>query len=231
MSDLNDMTVLAGEYVLGLLDEAETEAVRRRAAEDALLAEAIRRWEVALAPLADGAGEAAPSALLWRRIERDLPGPAVGAPLERVAAAPLVARRANRFWPVAGLAAAAAVAAALWLGWPAKEEAPVPAVALLAAPGSPVAALRARVMPDGSVTVVPLMHLDVPAGHMLGFWAWPRGHAEPVLLGQLPPQGGRLRYPFAPVDATPVMVTSEPAGGPGKAPGPTLYLGLLVVMS
>jgi hypothetical protein len=81
----------------------------------------------------------------------------------------------------------------------------------------------------GTITVVPLQRLDVPANHRLGFWAWPATEKAPILLGMIAPDGGQLRFPFAAKDGTPVMVTLEPdAAPPGGKPGPTLYLGLLV---
>jgi anti-sigma-K factor RskA len=215
--------VLAGEYVLGLLDEAVARDVERQATTDAALAAAIAAWRTRLDPLADMPEPVPPSDVLWRRIEADLPVPAAPpAPPPR---------NGWRLIALGSLAAAACLAMLLWLRVPAG--APVPwarAVALLAAPGTVQATLRAQVLSDGTLTIVPLQKLPAD-GHRLAFWAWPRSEKAPVLLGMLPPQGGQVRYPYAVQDATPVMVTAEPPAGPITAPGPTLFLGLLAVTS
>lgn len=104
---------------------------------------------------------------------------------------------------------------------------PARAVAMLSAPGGVAARLRARLGPDGRLEVTSLAPISVPRGHHLGFWAWPAGHAAPVLLGSIAPGGGSLAYPFAAADGTPVMVTVEPDSGGGAKPGPTLFLGML----
>jgi anti-sigma-K factor RskA len=213
---------LAGDYVLGLLGEAAARDVERQAATDAPLAAAIAAWRIRLDPLADLAAPSAPSDGAWRRIEASLP-----------AAPPFRAPR-NLWRPLAmaSLAAAACLAVFVWRGLPAAPPAPwARAVALLAAPGSVQAVVRVQALSDGTLTIVPLQKLALADGRRLGFWAWPRTEKAPVLLGMLPPDGGQVRYPFGVQDGTPVMVTSEPAEGAGKTPGPTLFLGLLAVTS
>jgi len=214
---------LASEYVLGLLDDTAARDLERQAATDAPLAAAIAAWRTRLDPLADLPAPSAPSDLLWRRIEASLPAP------------PPPTRAAGNAWRVlaiASFAAAACLAFLVWRDLPAAP--PVPwarAVALLAAPGSVQAAVRVQALSDGTLTIVPLQKLPLPEGRRLGFWAWPRSEKAPVLLGMLPPDGGQVRFPFGVQDGTPVMVTSEPADGPAKTPGPTLFLGLLAVTS
>src|SRR5579872_715593 len=66
------LQVLAGEYVLGVLDAAEMRAVRQRSVDDPALAAAITTWEAQLAPLAATLPETAPPPALWARIERDI---------------------------------------------------------------------------------------------------------------------------------------------------------------
>lgn len=217
--------VLAGEYVLGLLDDSGAASVQLRARTEPALAAAIAAWESRLDPLADLAAPVAPSDMLWRRIQADL----------RPAQAPASPKTTPwRNLALASMALAAGlVAFVLWSA--ANRSAVVPwprAVALLAAPGSASATLRAQVTSAGTITVVPLRHLEVTAGHQLGFWAWPASEKAPVLLGMISPDGGQLHFPFPPREGTPVMVTLEPQGATGHAaPGPTLYLGLLVASS
>lgn len=214
--------ILAGEYVLGLLDAEAALSVEQRARAEPGLAAAIARWQTNLDPLADLAPPVPPSDLLWQRIAKDLPKPAAVAPPPP---------NAWRGIALASLALAAGLAA--FIVWTdTTRQAVVPwsrAVALLSAPGSAAASLRAQVTNAGTITVVPLQHLDVGAGRQLGFWAWPATEKAPVLLGMISPAGGQLRFPFPPREGTPVMVTSEPAGAEAhNSPGPTLFLGLLV---
>jgi anti-sigma-K factor RskA len=215
--------ILAGEYVLGLLEAAFS--VEQRARAEPALAAAIARWQTNLDPLADLAPPVPPSDLLWQRIAKDLPRPAKAAP------PPPPPSNAWRGIALASLALAAGLAAfIIWTNTTRQAVAPWPrAVALLSAPGSAEATLRAQVTGAGTITVVPLRHLDVGAGRQLGFWAWPASEKAPVLLGMMSPAGGQLRFPYPPREGTPVMVTSEPAGAqPHNSPGPTLFLGLLV---
>jgi anti-sigma-K factor RskA len=65
--------ILAAEYALGLLDEAEADAVQVRARTDAALSLRIAWWRDQLAPLADEVATPAPAGV-WRRIEAQLPG-------------------------------------------------------------------------------------------------------------------------------------------------------------
>ena len=88
-----EVQVLAGEYVLGALDEAEMRAVRRRAADDPVLAAAIAAWEQQLAPLADAVLPMAPPEALWARIAAavaPLPQEAAERPALHAPAEPLV---------------------------------------------------------------------------------------------------------------------------------------------
>jgi anti-sigma-K factor RskA len=214
--------VLAGEYVLGLLDADAARSVEQRALGEPALAAAITMWQDRLDPLSDIVPQAAPSDLLWQRIANDVRQPAPP---------PQASRGAG--WRAAAIAfmgiAAGLAAFILWSAASRQTVAPWPrAVALLSAPGSAIATLRAQVTGAGTITVVPLRHLDVAQGKQLGFWAWPSSEKAPVLLGMIAPDGGQLRFPYPPREGTPVMVTLEPAGAPQKAPGPTLYLGLLI---
>jgi anti-sigma-K factor RskA len=214
--------VIAGEYVLGLLDEAAAETLRQRARTTPALAASIAAWEQRLDPLADVAEPAAPSDALWKSISAGIrPKPAP---------APVARHSPWRGVAIASMALAAGLAA--FIVYSADQPAPSPwaqAVSLLSVPGTAAPALRAQVTRAGLITVVPLKHLEVAAGQALGFWAWPASEKAPVFLGMISPDGGQLRFPFPAREGTPVMVTLEHAGATCvSAPGPTLYLGLLV---
>lgn len=67
-----DDIALAGEYVLGLLDPAETAAANARAATDADFAAEVEAWRERLQSMAGGADSPVPDHL-WNRIEKALP--------------------------------------------------------------------------------------------------------------------------------------------------------------
>jgi anti-sigma-K factor RskA len=71
MTDEDD--ILAAEFALGLLDEAEASAVQVRARTDSVLSLRIAWWRDQLAPLASEV-ETPPPSGVWRRIEGQLPG-------------------------------------------------------------------------------------------------------------------------------------------------------------
>jgi len=221
--------VLAGEYVLGLLDAEAARAVERLAATDADMAAAIALWRAKLEPLTDLPAPAPPSDALWSRIEADLPRASTPQVITTAAAPPPAAANSNLWRPLAlaSLAVAAGLAVLIWRDSQSPHAPWASAVAMLAAPGEVQAGLRAQVTPSGIITVVPLQLVHAAAGEKLGFWAWPKGQPAPVLLGLIRPDGGQLRYPYKVQDGTPVMVTREPPTGPGATPGPTLFIGLL----
>jgi anti-sigma-K factor RskA len=253
-SDATGLDVLAGEYVLGLLDADAARLVEQRARLDPAMAAAIAQWQDRFDPLADLAAPAVAGEATWERIAASLhTGHTVPATLTTAAAnpapravpvvpAPPSAASADIARPptvrpgpwrtvaLASMALAAGLAALLYIRLPAVPVAPWPrAIALLSTPGGATAALRAQVTANGTITVVPLAHLTVAADRRLGFWAWPATEKAPVLLGLISPDGGQLHFPFPPREGTPVMVTLEkPATPSGSRPGPTLYLGLLV---
>jgi anti-sigma-K factor RskA len=69
-----DAPVLAGEYALGLLDGAELEEARARAAADPDFAREVARWRGRLAPLTDDTGEIVPPETTWNGIDRAIGG-------------------------------------------------------------------------------------------------------------------------------------------------------------
>jgi anti-sigma-K factor RskA len=73
MSQLTeDDIALAGEYVLGLLDAAESASAQARAATDAAFAAEIEQWRVRLQSMASGADSPAPDHL-WHSVKAKLP--------------------------------------------------------------------------------------------------------------------------------------------------------------
>lgn len=76
--------ILAGEYVLGVLDAGQRAEVERRIAGDPGFARLVTQWENRLAPLLESLGTEAVPAHLWPRIRTSLGWPAATAPSPRV---------------------------------------------------------------------------------------------------------------------------------------------------
>ena len=75
--------VLAGEYVLGVMEDAERVAFERQLAQDPALKAAVARWTARFAELDGTAPHVQAPARLWGRIEQS-----IGAPRPRPASAP-----------------------------------------------------------------------------------------------------------------------------------------------
>jgi anti-sigma-K factor RskA len=106
------------------------------------------------------------------------------------------------------------------------------AVALLTAAGADHPAMKVRVTPGGTISLLALQTVNLPPGKELGLWVWPHGVARPILIGRLPAEGGKLRFPLNAEDGTPMMVTLEPRGLPFTGEqGPTLFQGQVVVLN
>jgi anti-sigma-K factor RskA len=222
--------LLAGEYVLGMLDAAAMASVRRRAATDAPFAAAIAAWERRLAPLADTVPPVVPPPDLWQRLEG-----AIAAP-PPAAAARDPARpspwRSVRVWQgttAAALALAAAIAAIAIL--PGQQPTPMQ-FAALCAPGAAAAApgYMAKAMADGTLVVAAVAPGPVPSGREMELWILPPGADRPASLGMLPAAGRRITVASMPATGTQLMISLEPVGGsPTGAPtGPVVYAGMLV---
>jgi anti-sigma-K factor RskA len=100
----DEMQLLAGEYVLCVLDGAEMRAVDRQASADPALAQAIAGWERRLAPMLSAVPEVAAPDSLWARIAHSAALPdqsQTAAPAARPAATPwhLASQSAEAAWP------------------------------------------------------------------------------------------------------------------------------------
>jgi anti-sigma-K factor RskA len=231
MSDRLIDDVLAGEYVLGVLEESERTVFERQLARDAGLQELVARWQQRFAELDGTASAVPPSAELWSRIERS-----VSAPQRRAAvtASPSWTERlwtSLGFWRAAGFAgAAASLALVLALGAVIGRATPQPVViAVLQAPdASPGAIVEA--FGDGSVVVVPLRELQVPPGRTLQVWTLWDKERGPVSVGLIErARRARFEVPAYPARREQLYeITLEPEGGSptGRPTGPVLMKGL-----
>ncbi len=225
MSDAPDeLSVLAGEYVLGMLDESEAASVRRRAEIDPVLARAIGDWESWLAPLAELVPPVAAPTVIWDRIEQSLDAAQFPAPSTGFRPEP----RGTRFWRATTAAALALAAVFAAIAYLPRGEAP-PGLAALGVAGTPAPAFLAEARGDGYVTLTPVSPAPVPAGRDLELWLLPKGATTVASLGLLPSTGRRLTVPGL-TDGAQLLVSLEPRGGSptGKPTGAVLYVGTLI---
>ena len=76
----DDLHSLAGEYVLGVLEETEASEVAAALDSNIELRRAVTFWEQQLHPLSELAGRAEPPPGTWRAIEARIAGPALTPP-------------------------------------------------------------------------------------------------------------------------------------------------------
>lgn len=223
---------LAGEYVLGLLDNIDRERFEQRLDGDRDLSAAVARWQARLAPIDATAPAVAPSPTLWPAIEAAIGMTAQ--PGRRSAA-----QRRNRFadwwdslpvWRGAALAGALAallLAAGLIGALDRAKRQPVMIAVLLT--DANVAAAVVNTFADGRVELLPLQSIAVPEGKALEIWTlWDRAvgprsvglidraRSTPLRLDQLPLGHGQL-----------FEITLEPATGSptGRPTGPIIAKG------
>ena len=218
--------VLAGEYVLGLLEGEERATFEHRLARDRKLQVLVAEWRMRFAPLDATATPIAPPAGLWNRIETSVGRGAVGdsksGMVERIWSD-------LGFWRGASFAGALAtvllaVAFAFFAG---RSTQPMLVAVLQAADASPSAIVE--VARDGRISVVPLKEFEVPAGRALQVWTlWDQARG-PVSVGLID-RSRRADFQRADLPARDKQlyeITLEPAGGSptGRPTGPVLGKG------
>jgi anti-sigma-K factor RskA len=202
MSDDDDL--LAAEFALGLLDEAEAQAAQARARTDALLSLRIAWWRDQLAPLAREAEEAPPAAV-WPRIEA------------RLGANDNAGGGARPWkWATAGLGALAAVLLAIVMLRPSalppvSPVGPPPLVASLTGEKGTTVSVSID-DGNGQMRITPLL-LDPGTGDA-ELWVIPVGETVPVSMGVF--------------DARQVSVHDVAQKGSLLAPGATFAISLEV---
>jgi anti-sigma-K factor RskA len=242
-SEPEDRDVLAGEYVLGLLDAAATAEVEQALASDADLARRVAFWEERLLPASAALGKAEVDPTQWARIERDLATrrQALGrattsAPSRPRYGAVRAAWRSAALWrATTALATAAAILLAILpsrLSAPA--ESPTRYFAILqsrdAAGQESGPGWLIQIAQNGTVRSLPLAEVRPGAGRSLQLWTlWDQSRG-PVSLGVLPP-GGAIHLPPERLetigDGQLFEITLEPeAGSPiGRPTGRILFIG------
>ncbi len=241
--EAEDFDLLAGIYVLGVLDPEEARAVEDLAARDPEVARSVEEWRNRLAPLTAMVPPVTPPAELWARVaescfpaqaEADASTPVQPEPTPLVPPQPVAPqaplRRVWRSLPVWRAAAAGFALAAAYAGlllWSRPE--PTPYAAALAPLGSPAPVFLAQLESDGTLHVRPIAQVPVAPGRDLELWALPEGAKAPVSLGVLPAIGRNLPARTILQGPVQLLVSLEPAGGSptGQPTGPVLYGGAL----
>lgn len=238
-----DRDVLAGEYVLGLLDATTTAEVERALDSDADLSRRVAFWEERLLPASAALGSVEVDPAHWVRIERDLLTRRQGFGRTTALAYSLRRRgligaawRNPALWRVttATATAAAILLAILPSRLSAPAESPTRYFAILqsrdAAGQESGPGWLIQVAQNGTVRSLPLTNVQPGNGRSLQLWTlWDQARG-PVSLGVLPP-GGAIRLPPERLEAIGdgqlFEITLEPeAGSPiGRPTGRILFIG------
>jgi anti-sigma-K factor RskA len=225
----DDLRAQAAEYVLGTLDADARRAIELQLGSNAALRAAIVQWEADLLPLASLAEPVAPSAQLWRRIDRSARSAAVTEPVR------VSAWRSLSLWrALTGTSVAvAALLAVLLVGRPDAGVAKPQYMVVLVAPDNKAPGYVMQASVDRELSLVPLGTAPVPSDKSLQFWTKADGWRGPVSLGLVKP-GQTITIPL---DALPNVqpnqlfeLTLEPAKGSplNKPTGPIQFIGRAV---
>ena len=212
--------MLAGEYVLGVLDADEAGEVTAALASNAELRRAVTFWEERLHPLSSLTASAEPLPGTWEAIEAR-----ISATVPKPAAQGIWNSLALWRWSTAGFADAAA-ALALWI---AGTPAPAPSfVAVLHPPQQDQANWVATAGRSGLV-VRAVSTATPPSDRAFELWVIAAGATRPRSLGVIPPDG-ELKLSQLPPDlreGATLAISIEPVGGsPTQQPtGPVVFVG------
>ncbi len=220
----SERNVLAGEYVLGLLEGEALKAAEAQIRTDANFAALVQNWENRLMPLVEIVPDLVPSSLVWNRIAVATRPPAVRAPglVQR-----WLAGFSKRFYAaVAALGVAfALMTLSFFMHTPPEAE-------------RQIAVLNNRdggtfVVAETKTTLVITPHnVTLPAGRVAELWLVVPNHA-PQAVG-LFQSGGSLNMaiPKSSVSGQSLAVSLEPPGGaPGSTPsGPIIAEGAFTIL-
>jgi anti-sigma-K factor RskA len=224
----DDGSLVAAEYVLGVLGAAERSEVERRLAQEPALASEVAFWEERLAGLTDAVAPVSPPETTWSRIEA-----AIGS-----AARPPSLWQSLTFWRRFAVAsatlAAASIAALAYIGLVPDVRAPLMAT-LSGSAGQPN--FVASVTASGNTLVIVPAALLTNDPRAFELWLIPTGETRPRSLGLIQPgQPIRLDIPSDLVgrvtpDATLAVSLEPPGGSPTGLPtGPVIAAGKLTNM-
>lgn len=217
----DDIDILAGEYVLGLLEPARRQEVEAALADHATLRDAVAFWETKLHPLASLAPPAEPPADGWKAIAARL-----DEAIPRGTASLIWHRPQPWRWATAGFAAIAAALALYIL------LTPIPLatryVAVLHPPQQTEAAWLATTGSEG-LTIRAIADQHPPSGRAFELWAIVSGAPRPQPLGVISADGVLhvATVPASVRSGTTLAISVEPPGGSptGLPTGPVVFVG------
>jgi anti-sigma-K factor RskA len=211
--------IVAGEYVLGLLDASERSAVAQRIEREPAFANEVALWEERLGGLADEVKPVTPPDSAWSRIEA-----AIAAPAPSPARSSLWQNLF--FWRIVGIGSSAlATACLIALAYLGTATAPdrTPLLATLGQQGGQPGFVAA-IGSGGSLVIVPASLLTANQKSM-ELWLIPTGaQARPRSLGLIAPsQPVRITVPpnlvpFVTPDASLAVSLEEPGGSRTGSP-------------
>ena len=220
-----DRDLLAGEYVLGTLDQDQSDAVESAMATDPALRSAVDAWERRLAPLGVYMTPEAPPAGLWTTIEARLWPSRQSKPWRFIWPA----------WAIGASLVAAGLGVFAVLPRPAGNQ----MTAVLVADASQPAYL-ARVDGAGGLQLAAAVSAagvrpQAPPGRSLQLWGLPPGTTTPRSLGVLPREPGPFTVTPSSLRAVPdmlILISQEPEGGSptGLPTGPVVFYGRLTAV-
>ena len=224
-TDPDELSALAGEYVLGLLEPADAREVEAALVANNALKRAVVFWEQRLHPLSAIAPAAEPPADMWERIS---------ARLESQQAASRMPVWWNNAAPWRWATGALAVAAAVLLFFVAVPPSSSPSlVAVLNSPKTQTASFVATAGRDGLVLRT-VASASPPAGRAYELWAIYPHAARPAPLGVISADGA-LRIASLPAEfraGTTLAISIEPPGGSptGQPTGPVVFTGAVTAL-
>lgn len=232
-TETGDGLPLAAEFVLGLVQGAERDALEKRRRDDYHFAQDVEFWEARLGPLAGDIPPADVPAHIWDGVAKE-----IGHKPVRLSASSAVETQTGiwqslAFWRTLGLASSALAAACI--------------VLLLSGPASPPPALVATLSMDdgrsaymatvdrmtGKVMLMPAADMEAPPERAYELWIVPPD-GKPVSLGTLKAAGAvTIDMPSAVMPhagtQSALVISVEPMGGsPTGAPtGPVVAKGMM----
>lgn len=234
MTDDNDITDLAGEYVLGTLDAEERASVTARRQREPALDAAIADWERRLAPLIETTLPVTPPTGLFPKIENRIQANSV-VPAGNGEVIDL--SRRLKFWRTTALVASA-LAASLVIAIGAREFQPKPKqnnlVAVLQKDAASPAFLVTVNVDDRVMTVRPVAAKPEP-GKSYELWLVQDSLGAPKSLGVIDERHAMQRPTLAAykrdvIESATFAVSLEPEGGSptGQPTGPVVFAGKLI---
>jgi anti-sigma-K factor RskA len=234
MTDDNDINGLAGEYVLGTLDDDERASVAARRLREPRLNEAIVAWERRLAPLTETTVPVAPPAALFPKIEDRIHRNSIGfGEKDEI----IDLGRRMQFWRTTAFVASA-LAASLVVAIGAREFQSKPKhnnlVAVLQKDAASPAFLVTVDVDDRVMTVRPVAAKPEP-GKSYELWLVQDSLGTPKSLGVIDERHPTERPTLAAykrdvIESATFAVSLEPEGGSptGQPTGPVVFAGKLI---